>query len=274
MRSFRNVSILLFALIVLAGCASSEVTQRRTMTNEFIAKPFSAVMVAQRLQVTIERPRQYIYSPTYFGPDRRRQAVPVTDDRRKTTDEEIEVIYAGKALGDLGASKKKIWCFRLPNRLQQKLSTGEAGEPNEPMFDPDLLDEAEEKIVNMETDYSDWVGDSVKSLTQELASATENPNTAPPHLKNINEIALEIRGQGSMFGYPLMTEFGKSLYEFTVTGHKVTPQLLELVKAHIDLINVVIQGKMKGDGGKVGADLLTSLDQAKKKYAGKEKEKA
>ena len=37
-------------------------------------------------------------------------------------------------------------------------------------------------------------------------------------------------------------------------------QLLELVKAHIDLINVVIQGKMKGDGGKVGADLLTSLD--------------
>ena len=48
----------------------------------------------QRLGQVIERPRQYVLTPTYFGPDRRRRKTESRlADRRKIKPEEIEIIY-------------------------------------------------------------------------------------------------------------------------------------------------------------------------------------
>ena len=41
--------------------------------TEFLAKPISAVMVYQRLAQVIEKPRQFIKTRMYSGPDRRRR---------------------------------------------------------------------------------------------------------------------------------------------------------------------------------------------------------
>jgi len=260
--------------IMVSAAADRDVLfkARDAGVSEFLAKPFSADMVAQRMVTAIEHPRHFIYCSTYFGPDRRRQSRPVDRELRETTADDIETIYTGKALGDLKNSKKKVWHFRLPNRLQQKLSMGMSTDPNEPAFSPDLLTQAEDMISNMETDYADWVADSVKTLRDALNRAIEDPEGAEEHLARIHEIALELRGQGSMFGYPLMTQFGKSLYEFSHRDMTVTPQLLDLIKAHTDLINVVIHQRMKGDGGAVGKDLMNSLDEAKRKYAIRQRE--
>ncbi len=261
-------------VIMVSAAADRDVLfkARDAGVSEFLAKPFSAEMVAQRIVTAVERPRPFIYCSTYFGPDRRRQDRPVDRDLRETTPDDIETIYTGKALGDLKTSKKKVWHFRLPNRLQQKLSAGMSSNPDEPAFQPELLNQAESMISNMETDYADWVSDSVKMLRDALNRAIEDPDGSDEHLQKINEIALELRGQGSMFGYPLMTQFGKSLYEFSIPDMSVTPQLLDLIKAHTDLINVVIHQRMKGDGGEVGRDLMNNLDKAKKKYAVRQRE--
>lgn len=41
--------------------------------TEFLAKPLSAMKVAQRIENIIHRPRPYVRTGSYFGPDRRRQ---------------------------------------------------------------------------------------------------------------------------------------------------------------------------------------------------------
>ncbi len=41
--------------------------------TEFLAKPFSARDLYKRLVQVIERPRQFVRSPDFFGPDRRRR---------------------------------------------------------------------------------------------------------------------------------------------------------------------------------------------------------
>jgi CheY-like chemotaxis protein len=41
--------------------------------TEFLAKPVSPKSVFQRLVAIIEQPRPFVRTPTYFGPDRRRQ---------------------------------------------------------------------------------------------------------------------------------------------------------------------------------------------------------
>lgn len=44
--------------------------------NEFLVKPVTAKGVLDRLQRVIDRPRQFIRTGDYFGPDRRRRADP------------------------------------------------------------------------------------------------------------------------------------------------------------------------------------------------------
>jgi hypothetical protein len=84
----------------------------------------------------------------------------------------------------------------------------------------------------------------------------------------INILAHELRGQGGVFGYPLISGFGKSLYNGTGNSACVTENFLEFVKAHVDGITAVINGNVKCDGGPVGKELLSTLEAAKKKYAG------
>ena len=234
--------------------------------DEFVAKPFSADSLALRITAVVENPRPYIYCPNYFGPDRRRRKITPEQERRRTTDADIETLYSGKDMAAMKNSKKRVWVFKLPKSLKQKLATGKTG-PNEPPFDPEMLKAAEEKIQNMETDYADWVRESVELLQQAHHRCVEEPEKAHEHFATINTLALELRGQGGIFGYPLITQFGKSLYDISGEGTVLSAQLLDLIDSHIDLVKVVINQKVAGDGGDVGRQLLQSLAEAKRKFA-------
>lgn len=253
--------------VMVSAAADMEVlfTARDAGVDEFLAKPFSAEKLAQRLVAVIEHPRPYIYTPRYFGPDRRRREKPVTSERRVLTKDDIETVYSGKELSALKNSKKTVWEFRIPRGLKSKLAGG--GSPSDPPFDPELIQAAENKIANMEGDYADWVANSIEELIQAHHRALEEPERGLVHLSAINEIAHELRGQGGIFGYPLMTQFGKSLYDVTGEDAQISPALLDLIDAHIDLIKVVTRQKVKGDGGAVGKQLLNSLAEAKKKFS-------
>ena len=51
-------------------------TARDAGVTEFMVKPFSANDLAKRLAYVINKPRDFIDAPDYFGPDRRRKANP------------------------------------------------------------------------------------------------------------------------------------------------------------------------------------------------------
>ena len=147
--------------------------------------------------------------------------------------------------------------FRTPNRLKEKLQGGDF----EFSSDGGLAD-----------DYSDWVKETITDLVGAHEEAQNSFGKAEEQMKGarekINILAHELRGQGGIFGYPLISEFGKSLYNCTGNSARVTENLLEFVKAHIDGITAVINGNVKGDGGPVGKELLSSLEAAKKKDSG------
>lgn len=74
-------------IIMLTGHTevSRVVTARDAGVNEFLAKPVSAAKIYQRIKAILDSPRQYVRTPTYFGPDRRRRQDPEYDgpERRK-----------------------------------------------------------------------------------------------------------------------------------------------------------------------------------------------
>jgi CheY-like chemotaxis protein len=84
--------------IMVTGYADQDkVNEARDMgVTEILAKPFSVSSMAQRLLQVIDRPRQFVHTPDYFGPDRRRQnlGTPTGEERRQMSEEDIEIVYA------------------------------------------------------------------------------------------------------------------------------------------------------------------------------------
>ncbi len=71
---------------------------RELGVTEVLAKPFSVQTVVDRLLRVIDRPRQFVHTASYFGPDRRRQQLPFDgDEQRILTDDhdEVEVVHDG-----------------------------------------------------------------------------------------------------------------------------------------------------------------------------------
>ena len=82
---------------MVTGYADPEkVAEARDMgANEMLAKPFSVNAMAEKLLQIVDRPRQFVHTGNFFGPDRRRTAGTARDgkERRVITEEEIEIVY-------------------------------------------------------------------------------------------------------------------------------------------------------------------------------------
>jgi DNA-binding response OmpR family regulator len=77
-------------IILLTGNTEAHYVMRArdAGVNEYVLKPFSAEKLAGRIRCIIERPRSFIESREYRGPDRRRldKGVPKGNERRKRAD--------------------------------------------------------------------------------------------------------------------------------------------------------------------------------------------
>ena len=83
--------------LMLTGYSEPKRVQdaRAMGVNEFMSKPFTVNALANKLFSVINKPRQFVHTGSYFGPDRRRQKVPIQGkDRRVMTYEspEVEVV--------------------------------------------------------------------------------------------------------------------------------------------------------------------------------------
>ncbi len=69
---------------------------RELGANDVISKPFAIRTIGEKITQIIHKNRQFVHTKDYFGPDRRRQAVPIEIvERRILTDKsaEVEVIH-------------------------------------------------------------------------------------------------------------------------------------------------------------------------------------
>jgi len=75
-------------ILVTGYSALARVAQARDAgVTEFMAKPFSANDLAKRLAYVITKPRDFVDSQVYFGPDRRRKKdTEYTGPRRRSED--------------------------------------------------------------------------------------------------------------------------------------------------------------------------------------------
>lgn len=79
-------------IVMITGYSAMKRVQdaRDAGVTEFLVKPFTAHDIGKRIAYTINKPRDFIECPSYFGPDRRRVTVPnYSGPYRRGTDNQI-----------------------------------------------------------------------------------------------------------------------------------------------------------------------------------------
>lgn len=248
--------------IMLSGAADNEYVHaaRDLGVTEFLAKPFSAQSVSSRILEVINFPRQFVTTQSYFGPDRRRHLGAVTTkERRITKEKDVAIVYSASKVVK-PSTPSEVWYFRLPNNLKGKVGgLGPSGPCELPL---ELLEEAEKQLQRDALDFTLWAQDYLKKLSFLCENALEGGVSRRDSFEEINLLAHELRGQGGTFGYPLITTFGKMLYDVTGKYSRQDDPAVELVQAHIDAMRAVLNDKVSGDGGEIGRDLLHTLEGA------------
>ena len=130
--------------------------------------------------------------------------------------------------------------------------------------DEAALARAEIVIQSMGNDYLNWAAEEVRNLEDLYAEARVALGDRDRMIGEVGVIAHNLRGNGTSFGFDLMTAIGASLSDFCRTADTIGDSQLEIISVHIGALKVVIDGNLKGDGGDQGAELIAMLQRAAK----------
>jgi hypothetical protein len=157
--------------------------------------------------------------------------------------------------------------YIIRNVLKEKASGGAAGPGDKGGIPIEAIQAAEAEFNKMAEDYPDWVQSLIDELAENYRRCVDTPKIRHEKVAIIHDIAHDMKGQGGTFGYPLITSFGDSLSKCTHKSENCSDNLVKLIKAHVDGMKAVISGRVAGDGGEMGQELMAPLDKAVQKYA-------
>lgn len=229
-------------LMLSAQSGADRVALARDLgASDFLAKPFTAGSLASHLVIAMTDDRHYVKVGSYFGPDRRKRIEDVTADKRDS-----QTPY----------TEKGVRYYPPPRSKRRKVSKD---------FMPKVadLEKVEKELEACTEDFRDWMETYFRRLDEACAQcAGADPKQRVKPFNEINAIAHEMRGQGGMFGYPLITEVARSLFGLTHSNKDRSEGCLKLIRNHIDTMKAIMHENVEGDGGVIGAELVTELKRA------------
>ena len=123
------------------------------------------------------------------------------------------------------------------------------------------LARAEKAVANLAQDYATWALADIAKARMALAAAIDDPAGRAPHVDALFRAGHDLKGQGTSFGFPLVTKIGHSLCALTRDrARSYESRHLDLVKSHLDALELILTKGIKGEGGKVGAELVAKLE--------------
>ena len=143
-----------------------------------------------------------------------------------------------------------------PNPLE-KAKTGDGPVK----IDPNILRQAEQAVEELQDDYAGWAQKDIDELREALLSAQNDPEALDQAISEIYKRALDLKGQGGGFGYNLITSIGDLLTKFMEARDAVSNRDFAIICAHIDAMQAVVREEIKGDGGKIGMQIVDGLSE-------------
>ena len=143
-----------------------------------------------------------------------------------------------------------------PNTLKSKVREGGPG-----AVDLATLERAERVIEQMADSYLEWVQEDLVRMDAAYKALAAATGDRKAEADQVFQIAHDIKGQGGSFGYDLMTLIANELCRLIERQDKFGTAEVQAVKVHADPMKLVIQNRMKGDGGANGQALVSGIRQ-------------
>jgi len=156
--------------------------------------------------------------------------------------------------------KRQAEFIRPPNILKAKVGSGGLSDA--------ILDKAEALLENNTVDF-------LPLAEMYLASLMKGIELAKNHEPDIDDEyviscmlypAMQLKANGGMFHYPLVTHIGDKLIQFLEVIEEPDIEAVEIVLAFHTTMRAVVLGKIQGDGGVHGEELILALSDACLRY--------
>lgn len=123
------------------------------------------------------------------------------------------------------------------------------------------VEAANDALEKLSAQYRGWALNDVALMREaiaEMESARAKGHTEAERaaLYKVYDIGHNAKGQGSSFGYDLVTRIGASLCALLAGAETATPETVNAARAHAEAMHTVLNENMKGTQGERGDMLL------------------
>lgn len=187
-------------------------TARDVGITEFLVKPFTIQNLYDRLEYLIERPRDFVLSEQFVGPDRRRKnrSAKITEERRKFSPKKI-----AKPEDGLPPPNETPLLVLPDHQIKQKIGLLVSLSN---IITPEMLRSAQDKINAMQDESMAWIREDMEELERSFQIFQENASDVGA-LANMQSAALAIKSRSGIFGFSIPSEIGRMLYLFLCTDY-------------------------------------------------------
>ena len=138
---------------------------------------------------------------------------------------------------------------------------GAAAAPSLSNINADTIRRAEEAVGKLAEQYRDWVRGDLQKLSDGMTAAKAGGAARTAAYKEVRHIAHDLRGQGTTFGYPLITRIAQSISQVLKEGAADADSDIVLA-VHFDALAKVIENDVSDAGGAAAGEIITTLETA------------
>ena len=123
------------------------------------------------------------------------------------------------------------------------------------------LAEADRNIENASAGFSDWaIADLDKAMAAVDGLEKDGEDRDEKVTGLVFRVAHDLKGQGTTFGYPLVTQIGGLLCDFIRSTAPVPlSDRVGVLRAHLAAMTLVLKQDIKGDGDATSRQLVEKL---------------
>jgi len=248
----------LLPIIMLTGKTQQHhvMEARDAGITEFVVKPFSAKTICDRILLVVEHPRNFILSPTFTGPDRRRRDDSnIEQDRRAEFDEKNipTTKIGGKTISKPSEDVTIINAdFHLKEKIGKNISLQE-------LFSPEAIKRAQLVISDSNDEFIQLIKGDLELLERFYALISQSLPQQTNDIDTLASVALSIKSRAGTFDYALASHVSESLYNIVVDREKISKKRTRAIRIHIDTLYVIFNDVITEMGGSTGKEIAKML---------------
>lgn len=162
--------------------------------------------------------------------------------------------------------RRKAEFIKPPNILKEKVGSGGLSE--------DILNKAQKLLEENTQDFQPLAYIYLENLMRgiEMAKQFTSADDVESVFSHMLYPAMQLKANGGMFHYPLVTEIADRLIQFLEVIEEPEIEAIEIVLAFHSTLRAIVQGRITSDGGQYGRELVNALNEACARYFNKHEE--